>query len=72
MLFISGLARDELTLRELKIVKGAKLMVVGSTLNDVLSVSAPSPKEIQAEKASSKATKEPLSERKVSYLILHM
>ncbi|KAH9513000.1 Ubiquitin domain-containing protein ubfd1 [Bulinus truncatus] len=60
-----GLAKDAITLRDLKVVKGAKLMVVGSTLTDVLSVSAPSSKELQAEeKATSKATKEPLSEQK--------
>uniref|UniRef100_A0A2C9K227 Ubiquitin-like domain-containing protein n=1 Tax=Biomphalaria glabrata TaxID=6526 RepID=A0A2C9K227_BIOGL len=60
-----GLAKDEMTLRELKVVKGAKLMVVGSTLTDVLSVSAPSTKELQAEeKATAKVVKEPLSEQK--------
>ncbi|CAL1545853.1 unnamed protein product [Lymnaea stagnalis] len=60
-----GLARDEMTLRELKVVKGAKLMVVGSTLTDVLSVSAPTPKDLQAEeKAAAKVAKEPLSEQK--------
>uniref|UniRef100_A0A0B6ZHB9 Ubiquitin-like domain-containing protein n=2 Tax=Arion vulgaris TaxID=1028688 RepID=A0A0B6ZHB9_9EUPU len=60
-----GLARDDVTLQDLKVVSGAKLMVVGSTLNDVLSVSAPSPKELQAEeKASAKAAKEPFSEQK--------
>ncbi|XP_012940298.1 ubiquitin domain-containing protein UBFD1 isoform X2 [Aplysia californica] len=60
-----GLAKDDVTLRDLKVVKGAKIMVVGSTLNDVLSVSAPASKELQAEeKASAKAAKEPLSEQK--------
>ena len=40
-------------------------MVVGSTLNDVLSVSKPSPKELQEESKASTASKEPLSTQKV-------
>ncbi|BFZ03575.1 hypothetical protein BsWGS_06613 [Bradybaena similaris] len=60
-----GLARDDATLQDLKVVAGAKLMVVGSTLNDVLSVSAPTPKDLQVEdKAAAKASKEPFSEQK--------
>jgi hypothetical protein len=43
---IKGLAKDERTLRELGVVKGAKVMVVGSKLDDVLAVSAPS-KQVQ-------------------------
>lgn len=39
---IKGLAKDERTLRELGVVKGAKVMVVGSKLDDVLAVSTPS------------------------------
>lgn len=39
---IKGLAKDEKTLRELGVVKGAKVMVVGSKLDDVLAVSSPS------------------------------
>jgi hypothetical protein len=37
---IKGLAKDEMTLRKLGVTKGAKVMVVGSSLNDVLKVSA--------------------------------
>ena len=41
-------------------------MVIGSTLNDVLAVSAPSKTELQDdEKTTAKAAKEPLSEQKV-------
>ena len=39
-------------------------MVVGSTMNDVLSVSAPTAKEIQ-EEAKAASSKEPLSQQKV-------
>lgn len=35
---IKGLAKDEKTLQELGVVKGAKVMVVGSKLNDVVNV----------------------------------
>ena len=41
---IKGLARDDKTLRQLGVVSGAKVMVIGSTLNDVLSVAKPDTK----------------------------
>ena len=41
---IRGLARDDKTLRQLGVASGAKVMVVGSTLNDVLSVAKPDTK----------------------------
>ncbi|GFN80997.1 ubiquitin domain-containing protein ubfd1-like [Plakobranchus ocellatus] len=66
-----GLAKDEKTLRELNVVEGAKLMVIGSTLNDVLAVSAPSKTELQDDyKSTAKAAKEPLSEQKQHKKIL--
>ena len=34
--------KDELTLRKHKVVEGCKMMVVGSTLNDVMTVMPPS------------------------------
>lgn len=40
---IKGLAKDERSLRDLGVIKGAKVMVVGSKLNDVLAVSTPAP-----------------------------
>ncbi|KAK6169078.1 hypothetical protein SNE40_020199 [Patella caerulea] len=63
-LMFRGLAKDELTLRELKVTKGAKIMVVGSTLNDVLSVSAPSKKELAEAAKAEASAKEPFSEMK--------
>ena len=41
---IKGLARDEMTLRKLGVSKGSKIMVVGSSINDVLQMSS-APKE---------------------------
>ena len=41
---IRGLARDDKTLRQLGVASGAKVMVVGSTLTDVLSVAKPDTK----------------------------
>lgn len=35
---IKGLAKDEMTLKMLGVTKGAKVMVVGSSLTDVLKV----------------------------------
>merc|ERR1719288_87686 len=36
---IKGLAKDEMTLKRLGVTKGSKIMIVGSSLNDVLQVS---------------------------------
>ncbi|XP_049861339.1 ubiquitin domain-containing protein UBFD1-like [Schistocerca gregaria] len=60
---IKGLAKDERTLRELGVVKGAKVMVVGSKLDDVLAVSTPSKQELLEEKAVS-TSKEPFCKQK--------
>ena len=62
----SGLVKDHQTLRELKVTKGAKVMVVGSTLTDVLSVSAPSKQELQEEAKLSEPPKELLCKQKVT------
>jgi len=40
---IKGLAQDDQTLRTVGVTKGAKVLVVGSKLDDVIAVSAPSP-----------------------------
>lgn len=43
LLFFSlGLVKDDCSLRDLKITSGAKMMVVGSTISDVITVQAPS------------------------------
>ncbi|XP_069124697.1 ubiquitin domain-containing protein UBFD1-like [Argopecten irradians] len=63
-IMFKGLAKDECTLRELKVTKGAKIMVVGSTLNDVLSMGKPSAKELEADAKSASVTKESLSKQK--------
>lgn len=44
-----GLVKDDKTLRELNVMPGAKMMVVGSTLGDVITVQAPSPEELKEE-----------------------
>ncbi|CAB3378780.1 Hypothetical predicted protein [Cloeon dipterum] len=48
-LMIKGLAQDEQTLRSLGVSKGAKVLVVGSKLDDVIAVSAASPRDMAAE-----------------------
>ncbi|XP_041363945.1 ubiquitin domain-containing protein UBFD1-like isoform X2 [Gigantopelta aegis] len=63
-LMFKGLVKDHQTLRELKVTKGAKVMVVGSTLTDVLSVSAPSKQELQEEAKLSEPAKEMLCKQK--------
>ena len=53
-----GLAKDEMSLRQVGVVKGSKVMVVGSTLSDVLEVAKkPSAQEVK-EAAKEEAVKE--------------
>lgn len=56
---IKGLAKDEMTLRKLGVTKGSKIMVIGSSINDVLQVSS-TPKDLAkgATAASSSGSKE--------------
>ncbi|XP_064609055.1 ubiquitin domain-containing protein UBFD1-like isoform X2 [Liolophura sinensis] len=63
-LMFKGLAKDDVTLRDLKVTKGAKIMVVGSTLNDVLSVAPPSAQQLQEEAKAASSVKESLSQQK--------
>lgn len=67
---IKGLAKDDRTLRDLGVTKGAKVMVVGSKLNDVLAVSTPSAQEVAEEKSSVAATKEPFCRQKMHRKVL--
>lgn len=41
--------KDDKTLREQKVTAGAKLMLVGSKLNDVIAVNSANPEKIRAE-----------------------
>ena len=52
---IKGLAKDEMTLKRLGVAKGSKVMVVGSSLNDVLQVST-TPKDVPKDLSSPKDT----------------
>ena len=47
-ILIKGLAKDEMSLRKLGVTRGAKVMVVGSTLSDVLEVAKkPTPQQLK-------------------------
>jgi len=59
-----GLLTEDKTLREIKITNGAKIMVVGSTINDVLAVNTPK-EVIQQEVKAEEDKKEPLCSQKV-------
>jgi hypothetical protein len=65
--YVLGLAKDESTLKDLKVTTGAKVMVVGSTLSDVLSISKPTQKELKETTSAASTSKEPLSQLKVYY-----
>ncbi|XP_072168131.1 ubiquitin domain-containing protein UBFD1-like [Diadema setosum] len=69
-LMFKGLMKDEKTLRELKVTNGAKLMLIGSTLNDVLEVTKPVVAGASAEKEEKASTKEPLCQQKMHKKIL--
>ncbi|XP_029283972.1 ubiquitin domain-containing protein UBFD1 isoform X2 [Cottoperca gobio] len=58
-----GLLPEDKTLREIKITNGAKIMVVGSTMNDVLAVNTPK-EVIQQEVKAEEDKKEPLCRQK--------
>lgn len=60
-----GLVPEEKTLREIRVTSGAKIMVVGSTINDVLAVNTPKDAAQQDAKAE-ESKKEPLCRQKVS------
>ena len=49
-LMYKGLLKDEKTLREAKVSNGIKMMVVGSTVDDVLTIQPPSTKELKTKK----------------------
>ncbi|XP_033908448.3 ubiquitin domain-containing protein UBFD1-like isoform X1 [Acipenser ruthenus] len=58
-----GLLPEDKTLREIKVTNGAKIMVVGSTINDVLAVNTPK-EVIQQEVKAEENKKEPLCQQK--------
>lgn len=58
-----GLVPEDKTLREIKVNSGAKIMVVGSTINDVLAVNTPKDAAQQDAKAE-ESKKEPLCRQK--------
>jgi len=63
-IMIKGMAKDEMTLKKLGVVKGSKVMVIGSTINDVLEV-AKKPSAQQLKEEEQKETqKESLSQQK--------
>ena len=65
-----GLLPEDKTLREIKITNGAKVMVVGSTMNDVLAVNTPK-EVIQQEVKAEENKKEPLCSQKVRLVPLN-
>ncbi|KAK0098827.1 hypothetical protein PV326_002458 [Microctonus aethiopoides] len=67
---IKGLAKDQDTLRSLGLANGAKVMIVGSKLNDVLALTVPSKQDIQDDAAATASTKEPYSQQKIHRKIL--
>ncbi|XP_050716710.1 ubiquitin domain-containing protein UBFD1-like [Eriocheir sinensis] len=68
---IKGLAKDEKTLKELGVTKGSKVMVVGSKLDDVVSVNTPKSETPSSEKPSTTtSSKEPLCRQKLHRKII--
>lgn len=67
---IKGLAKDAQTLRELGVINGSKVMVVGSKLDDVLAVSTPTFQELQEETSEANGGKEPFSKQKMHRKVL--
>ncbi|XP_025835917.1 ubiquitin domain-containing protein UBFD1-like [Agrilus planipennis] len=68
-LMYKGLLQDNQTLANVGITKGAKIMLVGSTLNDVLAVSSVTKQDV-AELENPANTKEPLCRQKIHKKVL--
>jgi len=67
---IKGLAKDEMTLKKLGVSKGSKIMVVGSTLNDVLEVTKKPTTQQLKEEENKESQKESLCQQKVHKKVL--
>jgi len=67
---VKGLAKDDKSLKECGITSGSKVMVIGSTFDDVLALSRPSVPTVGDEKQKSTPGKEPLSQQKIHLKIL--
>lgn len=67
---IKGLAKDEMTLRQVGVTKGAKVMVVGSTITDILEVNKKPTAQQLKEEAAEEAAKESWSEQKLHKKVL--
>ena len=68
-LYVTGSTQDGQTLKELKVSKSAnKFMVIGSTMDDLLKMTAPDLKTLETDKVekSTASGKEPLSKQTVS------
>ncbi|XP_064478627.1 ubiquitin domain-containing protein UBFD1-like isoform X2 [Ornithodoros turicata] len=59
---------DSKTLQEVNITKGTKVMVVGSTLDDVLNLEVPTPEELK--ETTKQPAKEPICRQKIHQKIL--
>lgn len=68
-LIIKGMARDTMTLRQAGLIKGGKVMLVGSKMDDILAMKS-GPQETSEEKASSQSSKEPLCMQKIHRKVL--
>ncbi|KAJ8713608.1 hypothetical protein PYW07_013978 [Mythimna separata] len=68
-LIIKGMAKDTMTLRQSGVVKGGKVMLVGSKMDDILAVKS-AQKELAEEKAGSQSSKEPLCVQKIHRKVL--
>lgn len=70
-IMFKGRMNDDATLRINKVTNGSKIMVVGSTINDVLAVTEPALKpQKQNDKVDSVSSKEPFCKQKVHKTVL--
>ena len=63
--------KDDVSLREHKVTKGSKIMMIGSTVNDLTTVVTPDPKVLkEEEKRAAAASKESFCKQKVGSFIM--
>ena len=62
----AGKMQDDQTLREQKVIKGSKIMLIGSTVSDVMAVSPPDAETMkEIEKQAADTGKVPICKQKV-------
>ncbi|XP_062508350.1 ubiquitin domain-containing protein UBFD1-like isoform X2 [Corticium candelabrum] len=70
LMYKGAVKDDSKTLRDIRVMNGAKMMIVGSTVTDVMTLAAPLPASDKQKEEESGPTKEPFSKQRPHCLII--